>query len=290
MKNRGLGKGLSALISEQHSATTGDEITKISLDNIQTSAYQPRRIFDEEAINELAESIRRHGIIQPIILRSATAGQKHEIVAGERRWRAAKVAGLQQVPAIIKQLTDDEMAEQALIENIQRQELNPVEEAEAYIQLINKYNYSQESLAQALGKKRSHVANMVRLTILPSAVTQKILKNELSFSHAKLLVGHDDAEEIAEAVIDKGLSVRQTEKLLKSWHRRTSPYKGKILKRERKIGDSEFAELAENLTAKLGVKVDISSSSNGGKVVIHYTNFEQLDSIIEKLSALKAGK
>lgn len=291
MKNRGLGKGLSALISDQRrnldAANKENQlggITHIDITSIEAGKFQPRKVFNQEAIAELADSIMRHGIIQPIVVRKLSNSSKYEIIAGERRWRAAKIAGMIEVPVIVKDVDEALVAEQAIIENIQRENLNPLEEAEAYLELMSTHQYNQEELANAVGKKRSHVANMIRLTILPEPVKNHILNDKLSFSHAKVIAAHDEVEKIAEEIVTKGLSVRQTEQLIKSLDKRLEPKK-LVKKKEATNNDDDFAVIAESLTEKLGIKVIIEANGSKGKIVINYNNYEQLDAIVEKLAA-----
>ncbi len=289
MKNKGLGRGLSALISDHYISEIRDDINSIievAVTDIEPSKFQPRKFFDEEAIEELADSIVRHGIIQPVVLRKIHDSSKYQIIAGERRWRAAKISGITTVPAIIKDIEDNAVAEQALIENIQRENLNPLEEAEAYIELMNIHEYNQEQLAKSIGKNRSHVANMLRINMLPDSVKSFVKNNLLSFSHAKVIASHADVEEIAKEIVGKNLNVRQTELLVKNWK------KSKIVNdRKRKPvlqnTDEDIFLLENSLTEKLGLKVIINSEGDKGKIVIHYNNYGQLDSIFHRLSGDK---
>lgn len=283
--NKGLGKGLSALISEQNAAAFNEtSVRKAKIEQIEPNKAQPRKSFDEEGLSELAESIKQHGIIQPIIVRSIPNANKYEIIAGERRFRAAKLAGLNELPVVVKDLTDEEVAAQALIENIQRQDLNIVEEADAYNDLMERYNYTQEQLSKVLGKKRSHIANMMRVNNLPEQVREHIISGLLSFGHVKVIASHNDVEAIVKQVVSKRLSVRQTENLLKNWNKNSNkPPKASSLH----DSEDDFDLLSQNLTEKLGLNVNIAVEGNRGKVSVNFNNFEQLDTIIELLSAYR---
>lgn len=287
MKNKGLGKGLAALISEQNLMTEpngNDRVVKLAITEIVTNKFQPRKSFNDESIRELAQSIRKHGIIQPIIVRS-NLDEKYEIIAGERRWRAAQLASLTEIPVIIKKLNATETAEQALIENIQREDLNPVDEANAYSELMSKYNYKQEELSDSLGKSRSHIANMLRITSLPDSVKQLLVQGMLSFSHAKLFAGHQDAEEIGAEIAAKSLSVRQAEHLIKSWEKLKAPKEKPAKAPEDKANHSDdYSNIAASITNTTGLKCAIEPKGSSGKVVINYNNFLQLDKIIDILS------
>lgn len=287
MKKQGLGKGLSGLIASQRGEVKEPKnaIVNIDVNDIEPGKFQPRKFFHDEALEELADSIKRHGIIQPIVLRKAPDSSKYEIVAGERRWRAAKEAELQEVPAIIKEIHDAEMAEQALIENIQREDLNTVEEAQAYLELMTIHSYKQEELASSLGKSRVHIANMLRITMLPLKVKEYILLDKLSYSHAKIIASLDDVEDLAREIVEKNLSVKQTEKLARKWKKPTFVKKltPKLEKDNNKTSSDDLESIAVSLTERLGMKVTIDSSGSKGKLTIHYGNYEQLDNIVEKL-------
>lgn len=290
MKNRGLGKGLSALIGEKkgdginHSGSNGDRIVNIDILSVEAGKFQPRKLFNEEAIAELADSIMRHGIIQPVIVRKTPHSLKYEIIAGERRWRAAKISGLTEIPAIIRDIDEISVAEQSIIENIQRENLNPIEEAEAYVELMNNHRYTQEDLSRAIGKNRSHIANMMRIVSLPEMVKTFIMNDQLSFGHAKVIASSDQAEEIAKEIVNKNLNVRQTEHLVKNWSKKNTA-KIPESKKNKKNNDSELESISLGLTEKLGLKVAIDAKGASGKIVIHYNNYQQLDNLVEKLGS-----
>ncbi len=213
--SRGLGKGLNALITS-NLIEEGEQVKEVSVSEIRPNPYQPRKEFEQSAIDELAHSIREHGIIQPLIVRKSIKG--FELVAGERRLRAAKLAGLKQVPVVVKAYTDQQLMEIALIENLQRENLNPLEEAEAYEKLIAHHEYTQEQLAQRIGKSRPHVANMLRLLQLPESIRKLVAATELTMGHARALLSVSDENmqmQLAKDVVEKGLNVRQLEELVK---------------------------------------------------------------------------
>lgn len=286
MKTRGLGKGLSALLREEVVAIEGDEFVKlIAMDTIQPSSDQPRKNFEIEKIQELADSISSNGLLQPIIV-CPVGEEKYKIVAGERRWRACKIINMDNIPAIVKNLNEKEILEVALVENMQREGLSAIEEAEGLERLIKEFNYTQDRLATAVGKSRSHVANLLRLTQLPKSVKDKINYSLISMGHARCLVGHMDAEKIAQLIIDKDLTVRQTESLVRNWAKQgvqtTDEPMNNITRDYEK--ENDFRLLAQTLSEKFGIKITIETSAYGGKVVFHYTNLEQLDSILVKLN------
>jgi ParB family chromosome partitioning protein len=240
---------------------------------------QPRRHFDEASLDELAQSIRQRGLIQPIVVRPGDAGY-YQIVAGERRWRAAQRAQLHEVPVIVRHLSDAETFELAIIENIQRQELNAIEEAFAYRRLATDYGHKQEAIAQLVGKSRSHVANMLRLLELPDSVRDAVVNGLLSMGHARALVGAADPAALAEEVIRRRLSVRETEKLARAG-------KAKRAAEPRAAApeaNADIAMLERQLRDQLGLKVDIAHGAKGGAVTIAYATLDQLDMLCQRLS------
>jgi len=253
---------------------------------IQPSAYQPRRRFDEEAIKGLADSIRERGIVQPLMVRpAARQNNVYEIIAGERRWRAAQQAGLHEVPVIIKSFSDREAMEVALIENVQREDLSPLEEAEGYRRLMEEFNHSQDGLAKVVGKSRPHITNMLRLLTLPTAVKQMIDSGQLTMGHARALITSRNPVQLAEEIVKKGMSVRQAEALA----RRESD--GKFAKRKKNVSlgaDPNITALENELGRALGLKVKIQAESKAGgsmagTLTVYYENLEQFDGIIRKL-------
>ncbi|MEM6891189.1 MAG: ParB/RepB/Spo0J family partition protein [Pseudomonadota bacterium] len=294
VERRGLGRGLSALMADVETTPANDAApsTKkpdmlVDVDRIAPNPDQPRRTFSEEALTDLANSIKEKGIIQPLILRpNPRNADGFEIVAGERRWRAAQRARIHKVPAIIRELGDAEVLELALIENIQRDDLNPIEEARAFRQLMDRFGHTQEKLAEALGKSRSHVANLLRLLNLPEDILDMVLDGRLSAGHARALLTASDPRDLAMRAVKSGLSVRDVERLSK--HSDT-PSLGAKSPREK---DADTALLEKDLKASLGMKVTIEHIPGGetGSVKVRYTSLEQLDEICRRLSAVDGGK
>lgn len=294
-ERRGLGRGLSALMADVDAGTQANDpapIRKaesfIAVDRIVPNPDQPRRTFTEDALHELANSIREKGVIQPLILRrNPRDPQGYEIVAGERRWRAAQRARLHEVPAIVRELDDTEVLEIAIIENIQRADLNAVEEARGYRQLMDRFGHTQEQLAEALGKSRSHIANMLRLLNLPDEVMSYLVSGDLSAGHARALLSASDPAGLASLVVKKGLSVRETEKLVKS---EGAAPKGSTTKPVAKDADTVLLE--KDLRAALGMAVTIDHQAGGesGVLTIRYKDLEQLDEVCRRLSAVDGGR
>lgn len=285
---RGLGRGLSSLMSdvstpiETKSAETGNDRT-VSVDQIYPNPDQPRRTFDDQAMEDLTASIAEKGIIQPLIVRERPSPNgKFEIVAGERRWRAAQRAQLHQVPVIVRDFNDVEVLEVAIIENIQRSDLNAIDEAAGYKQLMEKFGRTQEEMGTALGKSRSHIANSVRLLTLPDSVQSMLADGRLSAGHARALVGHPDADKLAAEIVKKGLSVRNAEKLAKT--SKTNPTKRKAHVASEK--DADTIQIEGDLSAHLGmkVKIDHAAGKENGQIVLHYRDLEQLDDVLRLLS------
>ncbi len=286
MKNRGLGRGLSSLLGEEvivQTPESGDRVNSIEIRLIEAGKYQPRRNFAQEALQELSESIKRNGVMQPIIVHQ-TEGNKYAIIAGERRFRAAKLAGLDVIPAIIKESEPEKLLELALVENIQREDLNVMEEAEGYAQLIDEFGYTQEDVSKFIGKSRSHIANLLRLNNLPEMIKIYLSTEVLTMGHARPLVGHPMAEEIAGIIIDKGLNVRQTESLVKNWSDREKHRAGRIPQYNESQND-DLVQLVKILSAKFGMKISIESEGGGdGRIIFHFSSLEQLDSILTRLT------
>lgn len=290
-KKRGLGRGLSALMADvapraeapapQPEAQNGDRM--IPIERIEPNPDQPRRDFELEPLQELADSIAKRGVIQPLIVRnSATKPDTYEIVAGERRWRASQMARLHEVPVLIRDFSDEEVLEVAIIENVQREDLNPVEEALAYRQLVDSFGHTQEQLASALGKSRSHVANLLRLLQLPEDVMRLLRDGRLSSGHARALITASNASELAREIVKKGLSVRQTEALVKTAS--TSGKRAKSSGSSEK--DADTRALEADLAANLGLKVAIAHAANGaGRISIAYRDLDDLDALCRVLSA-----
>lgn len=289
---RGLGRGLTALMADvdatpRRSAPeqgTRRPETFIDVALISPNPDQPRRSFAEEALSELADSIREKGVIQPLILRKNPRNSDgYEIVAGERRWRAAQRAQLHQVPAIVRDLNDTEVLELAIIENIQRADLNAVEEAAGYRQLMDRFGHTQEKMAAALGKSRSHIANLLRLLSLPDDVLDLVRSGALSAGHARTLITSDDPSGLAKEIVRKGYSVRQAEALVKKPRTEAPSRTSNVTS----LKDADTRRLEEDLSAALGLSVrinhDIGKSS--GAVTLQYRSLDQLDEVCRRLSA-----
>ncbi|MFD2368932.1 ParB/RepB/Spo0J family partition protein [Brevibacillus sp. GCM10020057] len=280
--SRGLGKGLNALITS-NLIEEGEQVKEVSISEIRPNPYQPRKEFEQSAIDELAQSIKEHGIIQPLIVRKSIKG--YELVAGERRLRAAKLSGLKQVPVVVKAYTDQQLMEIALIENLQRENLNPLEEAEAYEKLIANHDYTQEQLAQRIGKSRPHVANMLRLLQLPDKIRKMVSTAALSMGHARALLAVEKDQvqlQLAKDVVEKGLSVRQLEELVKQLNVSRETKKKKPAKNE-----PVLVEIEERLRSLFGTSVKIKKGNKRGKIEIDFYSQEDLQRIIDLLQAGK---
>jgi ParB family transcriptional regulator, chromosome partitioning protein len=289
-ERRGLGRGLAALMMDvgvdpgmarsRDPAVATRGLRDLPIDVIVPNPDQPRRHFDPDLLQELAGSIREKGVLQPIVVRPAQEmDDRYEIVAGERRWRAAQMAGLHQLPAIVRTLSDSEVLELAIIENIQREDLNPVEEAVGYRSLIDRFGHSQEQIAQALGKSRSHVANVLRLLQLPESVQDHVREGRLSAGHARALITSADPERLAQEVITRSLSVRDTEALVRDAAR---PAAQRVSDPEAKDADTRVLE--QDISANLGMSVVIDHRPDGqGRVIVRYRTLDQLDQICRLL-------
>ena len=269
---RGLGRGLSSLIGDTASNSVKN---KLSISSIVRNKFQPRKVFDKESLDELTNSIRERGMIQPIVVRkSQDKHDKFELVAGERRWLAAQNAGLHEVPVVEVEVDDLKSLEFAIVENVQRDNLNPIEETLGYQRLIDEFGYDQEKVAKFIGKSRSHITNCLRLLTLPKEVIEFIQTNKLSQGHAKVLIGLENATFLAKKIIEKKLSVRQAENLVKIFKTK------KILKYISK--DSNIRELESSLIDKTGLNISIKNKKNNiGSISFEYKNLDQLNRIIE---------
>ena len=268
---KGLGRGLSSLIGDSDVKITNN---KISISSIIPNKYQPRKNFDKNSLEELTASIRERGIIQPIIVRaSENSNDKYELIAGERRWQAAQNAGLHEVPAVILNVDNLKSLEFAIVENVQRKDLNPIEEAEGYQRLINEFNYDQDKVAKFIGKSRAHISNCIRLLNLPAKVIEHIINEKLSPGHAKILVGLDNSELLAEKIIKKKLSVRQAEALTRLVKSNKSSIKSK---------DPNSIDIENHLSSKIGMKVFLNNKKNNtGTLIFEYKGVDQLDRLIK---------
>ena len=288
---RGLGRGLSALMAdiavtdEPASSRPGRDRVTLPIEQITANPNQPRRSFDPEALNELAASLRSRGVLQPLIVRPHPRDKDlYEIVAGERRWRAAQMAQLHELPVIIREFSDTEMLEVAIIENIQRADLNAIEEAASFKQLMERFGHTQERLAEALNKSRSHIANLLRLLNLPQPVQDFVKEGRLTAGHARALVTSPNPEHLARKVIEKGLSVRETEDMVRKLAQGESPDAPRARKTTVEAGDSDTRALEDDLSANLRMRVQIRHAGmDGGQVVITYKDLDQLDKLCQLL-------
>ena len=277
---KGLGRGLSSLMGDTNINST-DNVAKsseatISIAALKPSPSQPRRLFDKNSINELAESIKSKGLVQPILVRpSKTDENSYEIIAGERRWRAAQIAQLHEIPAVIKNLDDVEALEIAIIENIQRSDLSPIEEAAGYKRLIDNHGHTQEVLSEIVGKSRSHIANILRLLTLPQSIQDMISEGKISSGHARAIMNSAFPEQLAEKIINENLSVREAESLAK---------RKKSTVQKIKLKDPDTIDLEEKISEKLGLNVSINHrGKKGGYIKIEYKSLDQLELVTQRL-------
>lgn len=284
VKKRGLGRGLSALIPEESQISLFEDdsnkgsVVELDINSIESNKEQPRKTFERESLEELVNSIKLYGVLQPIVVRKKDS--KYEIIAGERRWRAAKEANLQKVPCIIKEADDTQALKLALIENIQRENLNPIEEAYAYKTLIDEYKLTQEEVAYALGKSRSYVANTIRLLNLDEEIVDYISQGKISSGHGKALLGvknKKDRVELAKTIVEKNLNVREVEKMVS----KTNTKKHTTKKEEK---NPFVSQIEESLMRALGTKVTLTTKRNGGKIEIEFYSDEDLQRIIETIT------
>jgi ParB family transcriptional regulator, chromosome partitioning protein len=292
---KGLGMGLQALLGEaaRPAAAPGSDdgaasrggVREVDIARIRPNPEQPRVMFDEESLDELATSIRERGVLQPILLRPE--GENFQIIAGERRWRAAQRARLHSIPAIVRDIDESTTAEFALIENIQRQDLNALEEAEGYRQLMQRHGHTQDDVGRIVHKSRSHVANLLRLLELPEFVRQSLLKGDISMGHARAVAAAPDPEELTREIIARGLSVRQAEDRARRERSRPGPGAdiGRASARNAaKAADADLDALERQLGDILGLKVQVTHKGQGGAVILHYSSLDQLDMICQRLS------
>jgi len=281
-KRKGLGRGLDALLGGAALAPvaegeSGGELRQIPVDRVQRGKYQPRRDMQEEALKDLADSIRQQGVVQPIVVRPV-AGERYEIIAGERRWRAAQMAGLERVPAVVRDVPDRTAIAMALIENIQRADLNPLEEAEAMQRLIAEFNVTHQEAAEAVGRSRAAVTNLLRLLELSREVQDLVRQGALEMGHARALLALKGPAQTAAArhVVDRGLTVRDTEKLVRNKLKEA----GETRAPQGKKTNPDVSRLERSLSEKLGAKVVVEGKGKGGRLVIHYSSLDELDGIL----------
>ncbi|VAV88333.1 Chromosome (plasmid) partitioning protein ParB [hydrothermal vent metagenome] len=282
-KETGLGRGLSALLGEQVAVhppqTNASKTQNVAIDLLQRNPEQPRRHFDETEMQRLTDSISKQGVLQPILVRAIAGSPQYQIVAGERRWRAAQAAGLHEIPVYVRELSDREVVEVALVENIQRADLNPVEEAQAFRVLLDQFGHTQQDVATAIGRSRSHIANTVRLLDLPKPVQELLISQQISAGHGRALLAAKDPALLAEQIITQGLSVRQAEK--KSRSSRTAPE----TKSRRSGKSTDSKALEKQLSQSLGLQVNLQQNgTQKGTLSIQYQSLEQLDDLCRRLN------
>ncbi|MFP7672380.1 ParB/RepB/Spo0J family partition protein [Marivita sp. S0852] len=296
-QRRGLGRGLSALMADiepdSEATTASSRSTRVlPVEQLEPNPNQPRRQFDADALDELANSVRSKGVIQPLIVRKKDGeAERYEIVAGERRWRAAQKAGVHEVPVVVREFTDEDVLEIAIIENIQRADLNAIEEAAGYEQLMTRFGHTQEKLAKELGKSRSHIANLLRLLTLPDVVKHAVQDGKLTAGHARALVTAPDPVFLAGDIVRRGLSVRETERLVKEAHSPTAEANTKPKSKTASAGskDADTKALEADLAAALGMKVSINhqAGKEAGSLTVSYDSLEDLDALCMLLSATR---
>ena len=281
VKPKGLGRGLDALLSSDiEAARNTDALRTLNVAQLQPGKYQPRSHMDDASLQTLADSIKTQGIMQPILVREI-ATDKFEIIAGERRWRASKIVGLEQIPVLVRDIADEAALAMALIENIQRENLNPLEEAQGIKRLIDEFSMTHEKAAEAVGRSRVAVSNLLRLLLLCSQVQEMLMQNELDMGHARALIGLDPAQQVmlANKIIQQNLSVREVESLVKNLSSSVKP------KLQKTNTNRDVMALQNTLSEKIGASVSISAKANGsGTLKINYSNLDQLDEIIKKIS------
>ena len=287
-ERRGLGRGLSALFGDSAQGagqTVAHVTTTLPIHLLKPGKFQPRRHFDDVSLATLIASVKEKGVLEPIIVRELTSIEgEFEIIAGERRWRAAQAAQLHDVPVVVKELNDQEALEIALVENLHREDLSPLEEAEAYHRLMSDFGHTQEGLAKSIGKSRSHVANMLRLLTLPQSVRLLLLEGKISAGHARTLVNAENPEKLAQLIIYKGMSVREAEKLSKKPNTKEKLKDYRIAVDNATAKDPNTVDLENSLSDTLGLKVAIDEKGEAGILSIHYQRLEQLDDLIQLLN------
>ncbi len=280
-----LGRGLAALIGEDtlvdpvaQKSNSNNAYQELPIELIKSNSLNPRKSFSDADLQDLAKSIHERGVLQPIVVRPDNASGKYQIVAGERRWRAAQLAGLHEIPALVRELSDPEVLEIAIIENVQRSDLNPVEEAMGYQQLIDQFDYTQQQLADVIGKSRSHIANTLRLNTLPKTIQEMLREGKITAGHARALIATPDPQALAQKILALGLSVRQAEMMAKK------ASEEKPNKSSQKPQSNDVSTVEKMLSEALGLKISIDARTNErGKLVIHYKKLEQLENICTKL-------
>jgi ParB family transcriptional regulator, chromosome partitioning protein len=284
MNRTGLGKGLGALINSNDEEDNNNYIKEVSINKIEPNINQPRKNFDDEKLKALSESIKQHGVVQPIIVNKEN--DLYRIVAGERRWRAARIAGLVTIPVIIKELSNKQYMEIALIENLQREDLNPIEEAEAYNRLINEYGLTQEEISASVGKSRSAIANSVRLLMLDEKIKHLLINNEITSGHARAVLSIEDTEnrhKALEEIVNKNLNVRQAELIVKHFSKKGKTDKNISVQKKK---NEHFEAIEEKFKNVFGTKVKLVPGKNRGKITIEYYSNQELERIIELVDTI----
>ena len=291
-KRKNLGRGLAALLGDEED--DGEDYASLDkvratrnvpIEQLRANRFQPRRMFDEEALDALSESIRAQGLLQPILVRRRDdEPNSYEIIAGERRWRAAQKAQLHEVPVVVRDMADREALEIAIVENVQRRDLTPLEESEGYQRLMDEFQHTQEDLARVVGKSRSHIANMLRLLHLPDSVKQLVQAGEISAGHARALLNAEDSEALAKEVSKKGLSVRETERLAQQVKQAAKGQTGRPAKSKAPRKDPDTRQLEDDLASLLGLRVNIEFHGQGGTLTVHYKTLDQLDDVLNRLN------
>lgn len=273
VKLKGLGRGLDALLSSD--AASDEQLRSIAVEHLQAGKYQPRSKMNKAALSELAESIKTHGVMQPILVRPIGA-HRYEIIAGERRWRAAQIAGLREVPALVREIPDQSALAVSLVENIQREDLNPLEEAQGLKRLLEEFQLTHERVAQAVGRSRSAVSNLLRLLQLAKPVQEYVLNGALEMGHARALLALSNAQQLqlAQRAVEQDLSVREVERMVSAGHRPS---------KKRSRVDPDLIRLQEELSDSLGTTVKIAAQRKGGRIIIEYRNLDQLDGLLSRL-------
>ncbi len=282
-----LGRGLAALLGDSAVPVSASApgVQSLGVEVLEPSPFQPRREMDETALDELAASITQRGILQPLLVRPHPSKDGvYQIIAGERRWRAAQRAQVHEVPVLVRTLSDSDAMAAGLVENLQRQDLNPVEEAMGYQRLIKEFKMTQETLADAVGKSRAHIGNSLRLLSLSEPVLDLVRDGTLSFSHVRAILTHPQPEKAAKQVMTDGLTVRQTEELVRNYGRTFTPKVLADIRNPRPRADPETVELAEQLSERLGVRVNVTFNGKDGAIIINYKSLDQLDEILALLS------
>lgn len=285
MTNKTLGRGLSAFLDldgAQETINGGRAIINLPIDSIIANPYQPRQSFDDESLEYLSKSIKQNGVLQPILVKKIS-DNSYQLIAGERRLRATKIAGIEKIPAIVIEIDQKKQLEVAILENVQREDLNPIDEAEGYKRLIEEFHYTQEKISELLGKSRSHITNILRLLTLSNEVIALVRNGDITFGHARAIVGLENAPALAERIIRNSMNVRETEELVR---RVKTKSKELHYQNEKKFTDPEILNVENQLSSLIGLRVNVKLKNNSGVVIIEFKNFEELDNLVGKLNTV----